>query len=197
MPMSVTPTRWVTVPCWLKGMLCAAAEGTVARASAASTSHGRATLERQLKADAHGAPRAVEAPRTEERVEVGAQRLGLLGNRVDVIAVAEALLHSLQRDAVDRGRTGASPLRAITEIDGAVRVELADRLCLGLKRHAGDLRTQNVRPEQRVIVGRGLGIGADVVGEVEQVARISIKRPSESPGEDALGHSEVHGFRPG
>src|SRR5712692_1324848 len=87
MPMSVTPTRWVTVPCWLKGMPCAAAEGTVPRASAASTTHGRATLERQLKADAHGPPRAVEAPRTEERVQVVAQRLGLLGNRVDVIAV--------------------------------------------------------------------------------------------------------------
>src|SRR5712692_3647660 len=199
MPMSVTPTRWVTVPCWLKGMPWAAAPpaGVDVRASALSTTARRGTLERQLEADAHRAPRAVEAPRTEERVEVGAQRLGLLGNRVDVIAVAEALLHALQRNAVDRGRTGASPLRAITEIDGAVRVELANRLRLGLKRQAGDLRTQNVRPEQRVIVGRGLGIGADMVGEVEQVARISIKRPSESPSADAFRHSEVQGFRPG
>src|SRR5260370_18215971 len=122
MPMSVTPTRWVRVPCWLRGMLWAATEETVARASAASTTHRRATLERQLKADAHGAPRAVEAPRTEERVEIGAQRLGLLGNRVNVNAVAEALLHALQRNPVDRGRTGASPLPAITPIHGAVRV---------------------------------------------------------------------------
>src|SRR2546428_7441061 len=151
MAISVWPTRCVTVPCWLSEMRCAVAEGAAARTCAASTTDRRATLEGQLEADAQRAPRAVEAPRPEEGVEVGAQSFGLLGNRVEVIAVAEALFHPLQGDAVDRGCRCGSPLRAIAQIDRAVRVELADGLRLSLKRQAGDLRPQHVRPVGAVL----------------------------------------------
>src|SRR2546422_4124790 len=197
MLMSVTPTRWLTVPCWLRGMPCAAAGGAAARTGAASTTNRRNTLEAQLEADAQRAPRAVEAPRPEERIEIGAQRLGLLGDRVEVIPVAESLLHALQGDAVDRGRSAGGPLRAIAEVNRAVGVELADGLRLSLNRQATELRPHHVRTEQAVRVSAGLAISADVVGEVENVARVSVDGPGESPGPDAFGHPEVQGLGPG
>src|SRR5260370_243235 len=91
-------------------------------------------LEAQLEADANVPRRAVEVLHAAEQVVVGVERLGLLGQRVALVAVAEPRLHPLQHHTIHSRGGRRGPRRAVADVDRAIRAQLADGLSRRLVR---------------------------------------------------------------